>query len=712
MIGGPAQRIVGFLVRGLGYRDLDDWQSAEGPAGEAVYRLVRPPRPGWYLLSLRLMAEQSRTYALCNGSQGRVLLQGRLRRRLVRIRSRHTGLWLCLQGLNGQHRIELLRLAPLLPGRPQRLLDRKLRRLHPAYGPSRLGRGLQRPPSLARRWRDYNRLLARRAPALLGYDHWIETLERPALRRAWQRLSASASPTAPLRLLPWLFQPTAIPADPGLRTASLASLASQWLAAQSLLEAAEPSDAPPPDDPELWVLALEAGSLLAPQALHRFGGAIVDHPEALLLYSDEDRMTSGGQRHSPQFKPAWNPDLLLSDPGYSHGWLIRADLCRRAWLALQRAQQAVSLHTLALEVGVRCKPHQIVHLPEVLLHRPGPIGEVAAGSRGDAASAAAVQAFLARCGQSARVTARPGGGHHLHWAVPQPPPLVSVIIPGRDRAELLGRCLASLEPAAAPPACEWLLIDNGSSEPASLAQLAALERRPGVRVLRRPGPFNYAALNNDAARLARGEVLALVNNDVEAVSPDWLAQMVAQASRPGIGAVGALLLYDDRTVQHGGVLLGIGGVAGHAHKYLPGSGPGYQLRLRLAQNLSAVTAAVLVIRRDRFLEVGGFDADTFAVNYNDVDLCLRLMAAGYRNLWCPDAVLLHHESRSRGVPSDPASLALWQRERQAMLSRWGDLLQADPHYSPQLSLLEENFSLAMRDPLAAPRSGAFPGRQG
>jgi GT2 family glycosyltransferase len=172
--------------------------------------------------------------------------------------------------------------------------------------------------------------------------------------------------------------------------------------------------------------------------------------------------------------------------------------------------------------------------------------------------------------------------------------------------------------------------------------------------------------------------------------------MAAQALRPEIGAVGAKLLFDDGTIQHGGILLGIGGVAGHAHKYVGADQDGYQLRLRLVHNISAVTGAALVIRRRVFEEVNGFDAENLAVNYNDVDLCLRLMMAGYRNLFCPDAVLIHHESKSRGAPTDATAYAQWQAERKVMIERWGELLSSDPHYNPHLSLLEEDLSISLK----------------
>jgi GT2 family glycosyltransferase len=450
---------------------------------------------------------------------------------------------------------------------------------------------------------------------------------------------------------------------------------------------------------------LQRGDQLAPHALRRCGEALALHPGALVLYADEDRLTPSGRRHSPQFKPAWNPELLYADPHYSHCWLIRSDLAQRVARELEAAGESLSLYGLVLEATAACRAEQIVHLPEMLYHRADRPGE----RRGDPESAATVERFLARRGQRVPVTVRAGGGHRLHWPLPAPLPLVSVIIPTRDRGEMLRRCIDSLQDQAeGSPPTELLVIDNGSRDPATLSYLAELAERPGVRMLRRPGPFNFAAFNNEAAQLARGEVLAFLNNDVEALRPGWLRAMVAEAVRPGIGAVGARLLFDDGTVQHAGVLLGIGGIAGHAHKYAEADAAGYQLRLRLTHAVSAVTAATLVIRRSLFLEVGGFDAERFAVNYNDVDLCLRLGARGLRTIFCADAELIHHESRSRGAPSSPEALSQWQREREAMEQRWGLLLQADPHYSPHLSLLEENFSLALRREPVRARAGGAP----
>ena len=637
------------------------------------------------MLTVRYNGDQRRCYGLFNGSQGRVLIHHRPRRRLVRISSGSKQIVYELQGLNGQASLPVLRLSPQPFWRLRYLLGRKLLRLHPGYESSQLDRPL---PIL---WRDYNRLLSQGTRHLVGYDEWIERCERPTLA-AESPTNVDASSAQPedsslLRFFPGLWGEPPAGWDPSV---SLRSLENQW---KGGFECLDPSLAADVDDPRSWLVLLQRGDQLVPHALRHFQMALRLHPEAHVLYADEDRITASGRRHSPQFKPSWNPDLLYSDPHYSHCWLIRADVAQAAALALDAAGEPVTLYGLVLEATAACPPRQIVHLPEVLYHRADRADE----RRGDAQSAKTVGRFLARHGQAVPVTLRRSGGHRLAWPLPDPPPLVSVIIPTRDRVDLLRRCLSSLEAQAQDgPPTELLLIDNGSRDPETLTYLAELSARPSVRVIRRPGAFNYAAFNNEAADLARGQLLAFLNNDVEALRPGWLRTMAAEALRPDIGAVGARLLFDDGTIQHAGVLLGIGGIAGHAHKYLAGDADGYQLRLRLTHQLSAVTAAVLVLRRSLFLDVGGFDASCFQVNYNDVDLCLRLMSRGYRNLYCADAVLVHHESRSRGAPSSPEALAQWQRERQAMQRRWGSLLEADPYYSPHLSLTEENFSIAIR----------------
>jgi len=227
-----------------------------------------------------------------------------------------------------------------------------------------------------------------------------------------------------------------------------------------------------------------------------------------------------------------------------------------------------------------------------------------------------------------------------------------------------------------------------------LAWFDDIRKDSRVRVLRYGHPFNFSAINNFGVRQARGEIIGLVNNDIEVISEDWLTEMVSHACRPEIGCVGAKLYYDNDTIQHAGVIVGLGGVAGHSHKYFPKEAPGYFYRLQLIQNLSAVTAACLLVRKEIFEAVGGLNENDLKVAFNDVDFCLKVQAAGYRNLWTPYAELYHHESISRGAEDTPAKQARFASEIAYMKRTWPEQLQSDPAYSVNLTKDREDFSLA------------------
>jgi GT2 family glycosyltransferase len=296
------------------------------------------------------------------------------------------------------------------------------------------------------------------------------------------------------------------------------------------------------------------------------------------------------------------------------------------------------------------------------------------------------------------------------WPLPDPAPLVSVIVPTRDRAGLLGAVAEGVLRRTDYPAIEFLVVDNGSEEPETLALFDRLRADPRVRILAAPGPFNYAALNNQAAAEARGEVLLLLNNDIEVIEPGWLREMVSHAVRPEVGAVGAKLLYADGSLQHGGVVAGAAGVAGH---YLVGSLPGdggYFGSLALVREVSAVTGACLALRRAVFDRVGGLDAANLAVAFNDVDLCLRIREAGYRILWTPFAELYHLESASRGKDVAPEKVRRFAAEIGYMKRRWGKALLQDPFYSPWFSLDGAQCALA-REPRRIPPWTAYTGAE-
>jgi O-antigen biosynthesis protein len=409
--------------------------------------------------------------------------------------------------------------------------------------------------------------------------------------------------------------------------------------------------------------AAAAGIVLAPHALEAIATAWASRPAPDLLYADEDHLDDGGRRRAPVFKPAFSPDLLRATAYFGRLLAFTPELARRAG-----GLGAAAPHDLALRLSERAA--RVVHVPEVLHHVPPSLG-VDPPTDADAVSAA-----LARSGEDGQVVELGRGLLRVRYAV-RGEPLVSVIVPTRDRAALLVAALDAVRVHGGWPRFELVVVDNGSTEPETLRLLAGLA--PPHRVLTRPGPFDFAALNNEAAREARGELLLFLNNDIEALEDGWIPALVEQAQRPAVGAVGAKLLYPDRTIQHAGVALGMGGFAGHPFRGMAGDDPGPGGLLAVARNCSAVTGACLMIRRDLFLTLGGFDPELREA-FNDVDLCLRAGEAGHRTVWTPHASLLHHESASR-CPVHPRS------ELRRARTLWGArALRGDPFLSPHLDL--------------------------
>ncbi|HEX5515658.1 MAG TPA: glycosyltransferase family 2 protein, partial [Gammaproteobacteria bacterium] len=347
-------------------------------------------------------------------------------------------------------------------------------------------------------------------------------------------------------------------------------------------------------------------------------------------------------------------------------------------------------------------PQDVLHVPQILYHWRAVEGSTAAGhdNKDYATDAArrALQEYFDACHPGVEVSISGPGLYRHRWPLPNPAPLVSLIVPTRDSYDILKTCIESILSRTTYPHYEILLVDNQSTCPQTLAYMAQLADDPRVQVLRYDQPFNYSAINNFAAREAQGTLIGLINNDVEVLNADWLGEMVRHAVRSEIGCVGAKLYYPDGTLQHCGVVLGIGGVAGHSHKYFPGDTPGYFSRLRIVHNVSAVTGAALVLRKEVFDAVGGLDEQGLAVAFNDVDLCLKVMAAGFRNLWTPFAELIHHESKSRGLDQTPEKQARFRAECEVMQQRWGELLRKDPCSNPNLTLLREDYSLSTSAP--------------
>ena len=445
-----------------------------------------------------------------------------------------------------------------------------------------------------------------------------------------------------------------------------------------------------------WIALMDHDDKLAESALFWVADAIHRHPEAQLIYSDEDKITSEGHRVTPYFKCDFNPFLFYSQNLITHLGVYRADLVRRVGgftVGLEGAQD----HDLALRCVEAIRPRQVHHIPRILYHwRMHSQSTAQSPEAKPYAAKAGVQALeqhFARAGVGARVEQVPCG-YRVRFPLPPQPPLVSLVIPTRNGLQLLRQCITSILEKTRYARYEIIVVDNGSDDPATLAYLEQLRADPRVKVLRDDRPFNYSALNNAAVRMASGELVGLLNNDLEVISSDWLGEMVSLAVQPGVGAVGARLLFPDGSVQHAGVVLGIGGVAGHAHKHLPGHAFGYFGRAQSLQDFSAVTAACLVVRKAVYEQVGGLEEENLQVAFNDIDFCLRVREAGYRNVWTPHAELYHHESATRGYEDTPEKKARFAREVQYMQARWGDALLADPAYSPNLALACDDFSLA------------------
>ena len=445
-----------------------------------------------------------------------------------------------------------------------------------------------------------------------------------------------------------------------------------------------------------FVAFLDHDDLLTPDALYEIAIAINRHPDVEVIYSDEDKIDDTGTRSDPYFKPDWSPESLLSRMYVGH--LL---VCRRAAVAAAEGFRpefdGSQDYDLLLRISERTD--RIVHVPRVLYHwRVHPASTAFSSSAKSYATDAAERALnaaLVRRGDRGRVEAVTGcpGTYSVRFEIREPK-RVSVIVPTRDHGDDVARALRSALGHTSYPDLEVILLDNGSTEAASLQTFEELARADSrIRVIRYDVPFNFSAIVNYAVSRATGYYLLFLNNDTEVASAAWIEEMVALAQRPSIGAVGALLLYPNRTVQHAGVVLGIGGVAGHSHKYYPADDPGYFSMLKALVNYSAVTAACMMVRRAAFEATGGFD-EQLAIAFNDVDFCLRLRAAGYRNVYDPHVVLYHHESKSRGPETTTANVERFAGEIATMQRRWPVLATGDPYYNPNLTLEREDFSIA------------------
>ncbi len=445
-----------------------------------------------------------------------------------------------------------------------------------------------------------------------------------------------------------------------------------------------------------WVVLLDHDDTLRENALAEVALAIGRSPNAQLIYSDEDKIDLAGSRSEPYFKPQFSLELFRCQNYLNHLTAIRASRVRQVggW---REGFEGAQDYDLYLRVVEQTYPANIVHIPKILYHWRMAEGSAAlnAGEKDYTAKAAlkALSAHIERTGAAYQTSAAEGSiFYHTRPEVPEDEPLVSIIIPTRDALDVLRPCVTSILEKTSYGKFEIVIVDNGSSDPQTLTYFSESAERENVSVLPYEAEFNFSAINNFAVDHVQGAVVVLLNNDVEVISPDWLTQMVAWAVQPEIGCVGAKLYYPDDTVQHAGVVLGIGGVAGHGHKGAARAASGYFGHLRVVRTVSAVTGACLAVRKSVYEEAGGLDEQNLAVALNDVDFCLTVARLGYRNVWTPYAELYHKESHSRGAEDTPRSEERFAAERAHMQAKWGDALINDPHYSPNLTLQREDYS--------------------
>jgi len=409
-----------------------------------------------------------------------------------------------------------------------------------------------------------------------------------------------------------------------------------------------------------WFVGLDPTTRLHEAAFLSAVIAINENQGISIVYTDHDHIGHSRNFCDPHMKPAWNADLFAAMDYLSPLVFCEKELWK-IWIDYKSDR-----HGFLLEATKGLSSSQIFHIPSVL---------------------ASVQTGY----EDSHL--RPPVKRPI-YEVPDPEPLVSILIPTRDQGRMLKKCLESLYKETNYSNFEIVLVDHETSDPKALKVITEFELKENFEVVSFSGDFNFAAMVNRAAEVANGDVFVLLNNDTEIFDAGWLKELVAQVSRPEIGIAGALLLFGDGTIQHAGIHPGVGGLMGHGHKHLPGDDSGYFSRLKAVHEVAAVTGACLAIEKATWCDLSGLDEENLAVAYNDVDLCLKVRQKNLKVIFTPFSKVFHHESVSRGIDDTPERNARLQSEIQVMQERWGDMLNDDPAYSSNLSFDGGGFSLA------------------
>jgi len=453
-----------------------------------------------------------------------------------------------------------------------------------------------------------------------------------------------------------------------------------------------------------FLILLDNDDKLSPNALYETVAALNQNPRLDYIYSDEDKINEDCQRSNPFFKPDWSPDLFLSMNYTCHLSVFRKSIVEEIG-GFRKGYEGSQDYDLILRFIEKSQPEKIHHIPKILYHWRTLATSTSTGLGAKdytvRTSIKALRDYLRRNKVEGEVTEglSPGRFYVKRHVIGNPK--VSIIIPLRDQVKVLRRCVESLLKKTDYKNFEIVLVNNQSQEKETREYLKKLAKDPACKVLDYNKPFNFSAINNFAARWSKSEYLLFLNNDTEAISPEWLTAMMSQIQRDEVGAVGGKLIYPNGRIQHAGVVLGLG-IAGHAFKHFPEGNEGYMSMANTIRNFSAVTAACMLVKKSAFQEVGGFDEKNFTVAYNDVDLCLRLRKKGYLIVYTPYAKLYHYESLSRGNDEDlqhhnPQKYQRVITERKHMLKKWKKWILNDPYYNPNLTRVREDFSLRIEN---------------
>lgn len=440
---------------------------------------------------------------------------------------------------------------------------------------------------------------------------------------------------------------------------------------------------------------MDHDDLLAPNALYEVVAAINREPLADAVYTDEDKVTTDLDEHfQPHLKPDFNLDLLRSNNYICHFFVVRRSIVEKIGSFRREFDGAQDYDFIFRCVEASKK---VLHVPEILYHwrthKASTADNPASKMYAFDAGKRAIEAHLQRTGTKGTVSHTPDLGFYRVQYPVQGKPLVSIIIPNKDEKETLKACLDSIRKSTDYKNYEIIIVENNSTEDEIFAYYKELSKEPDIRLLRWKKEFNYSAINNFGAKHAKGEYLLFLNNDVTIITPEWMSEMLGMCGRPEVGAVGVKLIYPDNTIQHAGCVVGIGGIAGHMFVDMPAERTGYLHKASILQDMSAVTAACMMVKKSVFEQVEGF-TEKLAVAFNDVDLCLKINRAGYLVVYDPYAKLYHMESKTRGAEDNKAKVRRFQTEIEYMRCNWLDILKnGDPYYNKNLSLTKWNYSL-------------------